>query len=360
MRSMRVWIVCGFLILATVLAAGLRHASAQGDSKAVKPETGYAVKKPVFGGACPVCPWGAMAEVVKTVMKPYGWDVQICYYCAGGPRAARLLSAKAMATPPDNPTADTLPTPKGPIDFGATGTEYVEAAYAGTQDFAKDPEGPRKQLRLIANIQEPTYFMVAVKATSGITDLKQIAEKRIPVKLMMRGAGPRDFAPAMLDYYKLNKENVESYGGTFSTAYSRDADYDVIVGFGSLVNAPEYNVWYQSTQKFDFKYLELAKDLRLKLQKDYHFEERNIPLGLFRGVDHTIPTLVRNGDAVYGRTDMPDDFAYTLAKALDERQDLLAWTHMNWSYNWRTVWKAGDVPLHPGAARYYKERGYMK
>jgi TRAP-type uncharacterized transport system substrate-binding protein len=24
------------------------------------------------------------------------------------------------------------------------------------------------------------------------------------------------------------------------------------------------------------------------------------------------------------------------------------------------VWKAYDVPLHPGAARYYRERGYMK
>ena len=45
---------------------------------------------------------------------------------------------------------------------------------------------------------------------------------------------------------------------------------------------------------------------------------------------------------------------------MDEHQELLVWTHMNWSYNWRTVWKALDVPLHPGAARYYKERGYMK
>jgi TRAP-type uncharacterized transport system substrate-binding protein len=57
---------------------------------------------------------------------------------------------------------------------------------------------------------------------------------------------------------------------------------------------------------------------------------------------------------------IPDNFAYTLAKALDERQDLLAFTHMNWSYSIRTVWKDGNVPLHPGAARYYKERGYMK
>ena len=29
------------------------------------------------------------------------------------------------------------------------------------------------------------------------------------------------------------------------------------------------------------------------------------------------------------------------------------------SYNIHAVWKAYGVPLHPGAARYYKERGYM-
>jgi TRAP-type uncharacterized transport system substrate-binding protein len=57
---------------------------------------------------------------------------------------------------------------------------------------------------------------------------------------------------------------------------------------------------------------------------------------------------------------MPDDFAYTVAKALDEQQSLLQWAHLNFSYNRHTVWRAFGVPLHPGAARYYREMGYMK
>ncbi len=63
---------------------------------------------------------------------------------------------------------------------------------------------------------------------------------------------------------------------------------------------------------------------------------------------------------IYGRTDMPGDFAYTLTRTLDQHQVLLAWKHMNWSYNRHTVWNIPDVPLHPGAIRYYKEQGYMK
>ena len=49
-----------------------------------------------------------------------------------------------------------------------------------------------------------------------------------------------------------------------------------------------------------------------------------------------------------------------LAAWLDEHQDELQWKIVNLSYNVHTVWKNFDVPLHPGAARYYKEKGYMK
>ena len=70
--------------------------------------------------------------------------------------------------------------------------------------------------------------------------------------------------------------------------------------------------------------------------------------------------MARTGHAIYGRADMPDDFAYIVAKSMDEQQSLLQWAHLNLSYNRHTVWKAFGVPLHPGAARYYRQMGYMK
>jgi len=268
----------------------------------------------------------------------------------------------AGAMMPERRPGDTEPhpLPNGPIDFGVTGSQFLQWAYLGTDVFAKDPEGPRKHLRLVANIQEPTYLIVAVKADSGITNLSQIVEKRLPVKMVARVGIGGGITPALLDYYGLSKEKVESFGGSFHTNYPQGEEADVLIGFGSLVNAPEYRLWYEISQQHDLKFLELAEDLREKLAKDFYLEQRNIPFGLFRGVDRPIPTVVRTGTVIYGRTDMPDEFAYTLAKAMDEHQELLQWTHMNFSYNWRTVWKAFDVPLHPGAARYYKERGYMK
>ena len=131
MRWLRVGTVVLLLAMAFSLGGGLRVAKAQDSGAAKRPETGYAVKKPVFGGACAECPWGAMAEIVKAMLSPYGWDVQICYSCAGGPRESRLVATAAPAKPA-NPTADTPPTPKGPVDFGTTGVEYLESLYLGT------------------------------------------------------------------------------------------------------------------------------------------------------------------------------------------------------------------------------------
>ena len=341
-----------FALLLLVFAVAVSPAAAQ------TPETGYAVRKPVIGGACPLCPWGVMSEVVKKAMAPYGWDIQICYVCAGGPREARLVAGAMMPQRRPKDT-DPHPLPKGPLDFGVTGSQFLQWAYLGMDVFANDPEGPRRHLRMVANIQEPTYLLVAVKADSGIANLSEIVEKRLPVNLVARTSIGGGITPAILDYYGLSKERVESFGGSYHTDYAYGEDADVFIGFGSMVNAPEYHLWYEASQKFDLKYLELAPDLRAKLARDLYLEQQNIPLGLFRGVDRPIPTVVRTGTVIYGRTDMPDEFAYTLAKAMDEHQDLLQWTHMNFSYNWRTVWKAFDVPLHPGAARYYQERGYM-
>jgi uncharacterized protein len=352
------------LVLAAATAANAQNALKGKDESAAasKTTTGYATHKPIVGGACPGCPWGAMAEVVRAAMKPYGWDIQICYYCAGSAREARLVSKAAMATPPDKPSPDDMPTPKGPIDFGITGTEYLRWAYDGTNDFAKDPGTASKQLRAVAKIQEPTYFIIAVRADTGIKNLSEIVEKKMPVHMVARMGIGGITTPVVMDYFGISEEAVKSFGGTWATGFDRKSDANVFVGFGSLTNAPEYRVWYDASQKYDLKYLELPADLKAKLMKQFGYTEGVLPYNAFRGVDRPVPTLVRDGTVIYGRTDMPDEFAYDLAKAMDEHQELLQYgnSSMNWSYNYHNVWQALGVPLHPGAIRYYKEKGYMK
>jgi TRAP-type uncharacterized transport system substrate-binding protein len=245
--------------------------------------------------------------------------------------------------------------PKGRVEFGATADQFLIAAYDGTGPYARD--GPRKQLRLLANIASPVYLIVAVKGSAGITDLAQLKDHKGPLKIV----ADADMAGVIFPYYGVSMDGLKAAGDTFapSLAPVQRADADVIIHYGNLANSPEFNIWYEASQRDELVYLQLPDELLAKLAHDLGLERRDIPTGLLRGQDQPIHTVARTGTAIYGRADMPARFAYVVAKALDQQQDLFEWTVGNYSYNRYRVAKVGDVPLHPGAARYYRERGYL-
>lgn len=326
-------------------------------------QTGIEARKPVFGGACEICPWGAMAEVVKAAMKPYGYDVQICYNCNGAD-APRIVSEARKPPPyrPDPAVSEAL-APRnvpdlGAVDFGAVAIQFLRTAYRGTGMYAR--EQPRTNLCFIANIQDPSYVLVAAKAETGITNLSQIKQKRWPVRILTAGIGGES-STRILSYFGLSRQAIEAAGGHIGNSAEDREKFDVVIGgAGIMTTAPEWRIWTEISQEFDLRFIELPEELLDALAKEGEQEPGTIPPGLYRGVDRPIPTVVRTGTVIYCRTDTPDDFAYFVAKAMDEQQQLLQWSHLNFSYNVHTVWKAYEVPLHPGASRYYKEKGYMK
>jgi uncharacterized protein len=325
-------------------------------------QTAIEAKKPVFGGACKVCPWGAMAEVVKEAMKPYGYDVRICYNCNAAD-APRIVSEARMPPPyrPD-PAVPEILAPRnepglGAVDFGAVAIQFLRNAYRGTGPYSR--EKPRDNLRLIANIQDPSYVLVAAKTESGITDLSQIRQKRWPVRVLTAGIGGD--SASILSHFGLSRQTIEAAGGRVGNSAEDKEKFDVVIGGGGpMTTAPEWRIWTEISQKFDLTFIQLPDELLAQLAKDGEQERGTIPPGLYRGVDRPIPTVVRTGTVIYCRSDTPDDFAYIVAKAMDEQQQLLQWRHLNFSYNVHTVWNGYEVPLHGGAARYYKEMGYMK
>jgi TRAP transporter TAXI family solute receptor len=338
--------LAGLLVLLFVGSFGATPAAAQ--------ETGIAAKKPIVAAACIECPWGTIADVLEVGLKQHGYDLQICYTCS---RANNVRIVAGVVEPPPTDRRNSPPPPKGKVDFGITSATNVQWAYGGIHDYAGDP--PRKNFRLIAFVEMPAYVLVAVKASSGITDLKQFAEQKKPIRVMTSNNA---VVRPILDYYGLSKKAVESWGGAFVDAEPENrTNFDLIVYNGVyLGQAPEVNGFYEITAKQDLRYIALPDDLRQKLQADIGARMVDIPRALFRGVEKPVPTIATAGQVVYARDDTPDDFAYTLAKSLDEVRDRLRWTHMPLSYEPRSVAKLPGVPLHPGAERYYREVGYLK
>jgi TRAP-type uncharacterized transport system substrate-binding protein len=127
-----------------------------------------------------------------------------------------------------------------------------------------------------------------------------------------------------------------------------------------LGGAPEMRPYYLITAKYDMLFLPMPQDLRENIVKDVGGQLVNIPTALFRGVNAPVPSVGTSARAVYAKQDLSADFAYTIAKSLDENRELFRWTHVPFTYDSRLVTKLSPVPLHSGAERYYREVGYLK
>jgi uncharacterized protein len=297
--------------------------------------------------------------LTRQALLAYGYDVQICYNCN------RQLSvpsvARAMETPPLNKWDVILgdpPPPKGKVDFGVTNSHTLWRAYAG--DGYED--GPQQHLRLIAYIEDLHLIQVAARRSLGLVSLADIVSKQLQLTLLLDGS---PFIPPIVDYYGLDR--LESWGGTIKRGSGGEhaenrTNFDVVItAHGGLASNIENDLLYEVTQKFDLQFLEFAPELMAQMSERFLLEIVPVPIGLLKGVDRAMTTLARNGQSVFGRQDLPEDFAYDVARALDENRSKLKYLNRPYFYDPRTVAKGiGGVPLHPGAERYYREQGYLR
>ena len=358
--------------LATLLSLG---AVTQADAQT----PGYASKMPVCAGATKINPWGALCDIVATSVAPYGWNVQVCYNCAGGIKEVidveTKLNTSTVTANPASLESDGIPLsiaelidpppPGGPVDFGVAAPNFIWWAYAGTQALGggSATAAPYSDLRLVATIVKPLYLVVAATQSSGYTDLSQVAAAVAagkPVHVLWDNGITSDAAQAVLAYYGMTSASIKAAGGAVTgNSAAAQADFDVIIYTADLSEAPEFNVLYIVTQTTPLTFIPLPTALLTQLEQTYDMVPFTAPIGFVKWMWQPYATVGFNGDAVFGRSDMPDQFAYDLAKGIDQRKDLLETGYEHWAYDPTQVWKAYGVPLAPGAAKYYAEQGYL-
>lgn len=85
-----------------------------------------------------------------------------------------------------------------------------------------------------------------------------------------------------------------------------------------------------------------------------------LPAGTYKGVDHDVETIAVR--AIWAtHADLPDDVAYAVTKALYENTDTLGKVHVKGKeISVETALESVSIPLHPGAEKYFREKGIIK
>lgn len=362
MRSVALGLVASLALASALVLSSGRAQGPDGAGQAGVSAT-IVAKTPVFAGACKACPWGILAKVTADALSYYGYRTIVCWVCWStyGPRQMGDKIKPVMPPGAEENAEYIEPPPDAVPDIGATSESNLIDAWNGTGPYAQDKK-QRRNYRVIAVIRTSTYMIAAASRKSGITNLRQIKDRTEPTWIVGSNS-------IIFDYYGISVDALKAKGGglmppqgtgTGRVSREKRASGDVFIGTGLLANTPEQRLWYEASQLNDLVFLDMEVPLLEKLAQQPGYERATIPLALFRGVDRPIPTVMRPNHLIYVRDEAPDDFAYTVARALDEHRQLFQVQLEPWYYDPQTVAVSRVIPVHPGAMKYYRERGYVK
>ncbi|MBI1736892.1 MAG: TAXI family TRAP transporter solute-binding subunit [Candidatus Rokubacteria bacterium] len=235
-------------------------------------------------------------------------------------------------------------------------------AYEGRESYDAKIEGIRG---LVGGLD--TYYLVAIAAKKlDVNSLKDVKDRKLPVKLFTLPVGSLgEFgARQLLKEYGLSYADLKAAGG--STTH---VNYNVIVdafkdGRGDLLIAvitPKHPSITEIATFTDVRFLSLEPD-RVKGLGALGYSAATMGAETFKNQSQPV-TTVGFPTVLIANKDMPEPVAYTVTKTIIENKDALVRGHAGLgAFDPKTAWQPEQVgvPLHPGAERAYREKGWMK
>lgn len=242
-------------------------------------------------------------------------------------------------------------------------------ALKGTGPFSKP-----LPLRTIAVF--PSYDIVgfAVHESSGVKSLAQISREKIPLRLstgrIIRPPFERDATMftvgLVMKAAGFTLADIRRWRGKIqSVPRPSDPDRTAAIEQGAVNAVFDEGVksWGQAALNHGFHFLPVEEKI---LNRVVAMGYRRVVLSKsqFQGMREDIEAVNFSGWPMVVHADMPDDVAYALCEAIEARKNVLP------TDNYKPLDMAQlcaddeetprDVPLHSGAERFYRERGYLK
>ena len=238
----------------------------------------------------------------------------------------------------------------------------------------KGPFRKSYPLRAVAVFPSHDVVAFAVHESTGITSLSQIKRERYPLKLSTRRVTQRDpkenstmfTVMAVMRSAGFTLADIKKWGGKIQlTARPSDPLRRATIASGAINAIFDEGIksWGQTALDNGFRYLPVEGTVLKPLAAMGYRTVMMSKLG-FRGMSEDVSTLDFSGWPMIVRADMPEAVAYALCEAIEKRKDSIP------TDNYKPLDIAQlcanddeapyDVPIHPGAKRFYRERGYLR
>lgn len=246
----------------------------------------------------------------------------------------------------------------GQMEAGLTGAATLYFAYHGVEKF----EGNAKpDLRIIANLYPEDLHLVLPKG-GNLDSLKSLEGKRVGIA--QAGSGTQIAVEIMLKEQGLNRDNIDEAELNNSQSAERLADGQLDAYFYAAGTPVAAMIQLDNTKGMDL-YSFTDEEITASNKAVPYYVPSMIPAGTYEGVKHDTNTLAVNG-ILATNANQPEELIYEITKAMwnDSSRSLLDNGHAKGkSITLETALLGLDglnIPLHPGAERFYREVGLIK
>jgi len=239
------------------------------------------------------------------------------------------------------------------IESAFVAADILDQAYNGKAQFAN---APIRNLRALGALYPETVQLV-VRANAGINSVKDLKGKSISSGAP--GSGQYQLVTDLLRVNGLSRSDVKEDSSSFSQAMDKikDGNLDAtLITAGIPVAAIT-----DAAQSHPIRILPLAgAEVAALLKEQPYYTQVNLPANTYRGQTAAVPTIAVM--AVWTAHDgVPDNVAYEVTKALYENTAIMGQVHVQGrNITLQTAAAVGSVPMHPGALRYFREKGIVK
>ncbi|MEX5576265.1 TAXI family TRAP transporter solute-binding subunit [Pseudophaeobacter sp. A-200-2] len=245
---------------------------------------------------------------------------------------------------------------EGELQFGVAQSDWQYHAYNGTSKF--EEQGAFEGLRAVFSVH-PEPFTVVARADAGISNFDDLKGKR--VNIGNPGSGQRGTMEVLMEAKGWGMED-------FALATELKAAEQSAALCDNQIDAMVYTVGHPSgsiqeaTTACDSVLVTVDGEAVDKLVADNSFyRTATIPGGMYRGSDEDTKTF-GVGATFVTSTDVSEDAVYAVVKSVFENFDAFKKLHPAFAnLKPEEMIKDGlSAPLHDGAAKYYKEMGWIE
>lgn len=281
------------------------------------------------------------------------------------------MGAVGKAIMQDNPDIDYTMFPsagisnvvrvqRGQSGIGVVQSNNSQMAVKGMAPFKE----PQTKVMGLANVNTKAHTHIVAREDSGIKSIEEIRDKKLPVKININPVGGNNelLPRRIFEEYGIGWKELQNQGAKLyplsipdSIDMMKDGRIDIDVYHGEEP-AFKYNDIMSATK---IRILPVDEQILQKLADEFGGEVTEFSETAYDGLAKGIRGLTTHTELIVN-ADMPEDLVYRITKAIMEHRDDIATAVPLWSTLQLETAPNTTAPLHPGAARYYREKGVLK